>query len=57
MILLVILAQAIASLILILRRRHVENATLLLDSTNGLYAIIGIVSCCNSLMIVTVDEE
>jgi len=56
-VLLVVLAQAIASLVLILRRRHVEHATLLLDSTNGLYAIIGIVSCCNSLMIVAVGGE
>ena len=52
---LVVLAQAIASLILIIRRRHIEHATLLLDSTNGLYAIIGIMTACNSLMILAID--
>ena len=52
--LLVGLAQAVAALALVLRRRQVQDATLLLDSANGLYAAIGIVSCCNSLVILFV---
>ena len=51
---LVVLAQAVASLALIVRRRQIEGATLLLDSVNGLYAIIGIASAVNSLLIMAV---
>ncbi len=51
---LVVLAQAAASLVLKIRRRYVENATLLLDSTNGLYAIIGLMSTFNSLLMMSI---
>ena len=51
---LVVLAQAVASFVLIVRRRHIENATLLLDLTNGLYAIIGIMSAFNSLLVMSI---
>ena len=51
---LVVLAQATASLVLIVRRRRVDQATMLLDSTNGLYAIIGILCTCQSLMITVI---
>ena len=46
----IFLTQAIAGFVLIARRRKVEDVTLLLDSANGLYAIIGILSTCNSLI-------
>ncbi|MCJ1472902.1 hypothetical protein MMC13_001551 [Lambiella insularis] len=51
------MAQAIASLVLIIRRRLLEGATLLLDSSNGLYAIIGILCAWNSLLIHFVGGE
>lgn len=50
-VILVAMAQAIASLVLIIRRRPLEGATLLLDSSNGLYAVIGILCAWNSLLI------
>ena len=51
---LVVLAQAVASLVLIIRRRQIEGATLLLDSINGLYAIIGIAIAVNSLLMIAI---
>ena len=45
------LAQSVASLALINRRRQVEGATLLVDSRNGVYAVIRILCACNSLLI------
>ena len=41
---------------LVSRRRELD-AALLLDSTNGLYAIIGILSALNSLIILTFGEK
>jgi hypothetical protein len=52
----VVLAQAIACLVLVIRRRHL-GASLLLDSSNGLYALIGILSSCNSMMILAVGGK
>jgi len=54
---LVVLAQAVACLSLIVRRWQAENAILLLDSTNGVYAAIGILSACSSLLITAVGGE
>ena len=51
MAIMVVLAQAVARFVLIVRRRNVEDATLLLGSAKDLYAIIGIFSPCNSLLI------
>ncbi|MCJ1368409.1 hypothetical protein MMC16_007551 [Acarospora aff. strigata] len=52
--LLVVLAQAVASLVLIIRRYQIKDAILLLDMTNGLYAIVGILCACNSLLLMVV---
>lgn len=54
---LVALAQAVACLVLVVRRWQVENAILLLDSTNAVYAIIGTLSPCHSLLITAVGGE
>ena len=48
-VLLALLAQSIASLFLVARRFSVPNATLVLDWSNGLYALIGICTAVNSL--------
>ncbi len=54
---LVVLVQAVASFVLIVRHRQVEYVTLLLDSANGLYAMIELLSACNSLMILAVGGK
>lgn len=54
---LVVLAQAVACLSLIVRRWQAEDAILLLDSANGVYAAIGILSACNSLLITAVGGK
>ena len=54
---LVVLAQAAACLLLVVRRRQIENASLLLDSINGVYALVGICSACNSLLITAIGRE
>jgi hypothetical protein len=55
--LLVVLAQAVACLSLVVRRWQAEDAILLLDSANGVYAAIGILSACSSLLITAVGGE
>lgn len=55
--LLAALAQTVTSLVLIVRRRQVPNASLLLDSTNGIYALIGILSAINALLILLVGGK
>ena len=57
MVLLVILAQAVASLLLIIRRREIDGATLMLDSVNGVYALTGICAVFNSMLIIAVGGE
>lgn len=54
---LVVLAQAVACLSLIARRWQAEDVILLLDSANGVYAAIGILSACSSLLITAVGGE
>jgi len=54
---LVVLAQAVACLSLIVRRWQAEDAILLLDSANGVYAAIGILSACSSLLITAAGGE
>ncbi|MCJ1354587.1 MAG: hypothetical protein MMC33_004576 [Icmadophila ericetorum] len=55
--LLAVLAQTSAAFLLIYRRSHIQDATLLLDSTNGLYAFIGILTTFNSLLILFVGGK
>ncbi len=50
----IVLAQAIASLILVVRRLRL-HAALLSDWSNGLYAIIGILSVCHSFVLMAID--
>ena len=54
---LVVLAQSIASLVLVARRRQVESATLLVDSVNGIYALVAIWSSLNSLVLMVVGGK
>lgn len=56
-VLFVILAQAVASLILIIRRRDIDGSTLMLDSINGVYALVGICAVFNSTLIIAVGGE
>ena len=52
----VVLAQAITSLVLVIRRQRLD-AALVLDSTNGLYAIIGILSVWNLFVLLVHDGK
>lgn len=52
----VVLAQAVASLVLVIRRLRL-HAALILDSSNGIYAIIGILSVCHSFVLLAFDGQ
>lgn len=51
------LAQAVASLVLVVRRLDLPGAALILDWSNGLYAIIGICAAINSLGILALRGQ
>ena len=56
-VILAVFAKAVASLILVVRRSQIPGATLLLDSTTGLYAVIGILTTVNSLLLMVVRDK
>lgn len=56
-VILAVFAKAVASLVLVVRRAQIPGATLLLDSTTGLYAVIGILTTVNSLLLMVIGDK